>query len=200
MIRKFTISLSFVFLFTYTGKNETPKRAECFDLKQETTVKKKNAIKISTPEKVKCNRNFCKLLSTIESGRDFTIVNGKFIGKYQFGPRALEQVDCPVNIEDFKSNPEIFDSKKQDSVLFLLLKWNKKILKPYIKRYEGQEIKGVIVTRAGILAAAHLGGAGNIMKFLKSNGEEDFKDGNGVPVSRYLKKFEKHQIHLEHYL
>ena len=40
------------------------------------------------------------------------------------------------------------------------LLYNKKRLQKYIDKFEGQEIDGMLVTESGLLAAAHLGGAG----------------------------------------
>jgi hypothetical protein len=58
-----------------------------------------------------------------------------------------------------------------------------------IKRFDGRYIGGVKVTESGILAAAHLAGAGNVKKFLRSYGAEGFKDANGTSIRYYLKKF-----------
>ncbi|MCW9038467.1 MAG: peptidoglycan-binding protein LysM, partial [Altibacter sp.] len=47
---------------------------------------------------------------------------------------------------------------------------------------------------SGLIAAAHLGGAGNVMKFLESNGEDVFADANNVPITRYMKEFAHYDL------
>ncbi len=44
-------------------------------------------------------------------------------------------------------------------------------------QYVGQSIGGVMVTKSGLMAMAHLGGVGGTMKFLKSNGSYNPGDG-----------------------
>ena len=51
------------------------------------------------------------------------------------------------------------------------------------------------VTESGILAAAHLGGAGSVRKFLESNGKKKCKDGYGTTVKSYLRKFGVYETH-----
>ena len=58
-----------------------------------------------------------------------------------------------------------------------------------IEKYSGRVINGVKITESGIIAAAHLGGAGSVKKFLKSNGRNGFKDGFGTSLRSYMKKF-----------
>ena len=50
-------------------------------------------------------------------------------------------------------------------------------------------ISGVLITESGILAAAHLAGPGNVKKYLRSYGANDFADGYGTTVTYYMKKF-----------
>jgi hypothetical protein len=48
---------------------------------------------------------------------------------------------------------------------------NKWILQDIIKKYDGKVVSGIVVTESGILAAAHLGGAGSVKRYFKNNGE-----------------------------
>lgn len=66
---------------------------------------------------------------------------------------------------------------------------NKWILRRDIKRFVGKRINGVIVTESGILASAHLAGAGNVKKYLRSYGKIRFNDAFGTSINSYLKKF-----------
>ena len=58
-----------------------------------------------------------------------------------------------------------------------------------IKRSVGKTINGVLVTESGILAAAHLSGAGNVKKYLRSNGNFNLSDAYGATIQLYMKKF-----------
>lgn len=57
-----------------------------------------------------------------------------------------------------------------------LLSKNKWELKDEIEKFSGKIIAGVKITESGILAAAHLGGAGWVKRFLNSNGAKKCKD------------------------
>jgi outer membrane receptor for Fe3+-dicitrate len=75
-----------------------------------------------------------------------------------------------------------------------LLKENKKTLRRYIRKYDGKMVHGVYVTESGILAAAHLGGAGNVINWFRNG--EDFKDANGTPITKYIKDFSGYELNL----
>jgi hypothetical protein len=46
-----------------------------------------------------------------------------------------------------------------------------------------------VITKSGMIAASHLGGAGSLQKFLDSNGRINRKDVLGTSISDYLKRF-----------
>ena len=75
-----------------------------------------------------------------------------------------------------------------------LCKVNKWILRKDIKRSVGKTMNGIKITESGILAAAHLGGAGNVKKFLRSNGSRRFSDAYGSSIQSYLKKFKDYNV------
>ena len=79
--------------------------------------------------------------------------------------------------------------KLQEKAFVALLSKNKWELKDEIEKYSGSIISGVKVTESGILAAAHLGGAGSVKRFLKSNGAKKCKDNYGASVRSYMKDF-----------
>ena len=56
--------------------------------------------------------------------------------------------------------------------------------------YQGKIINGIKITKAGMLAGAHLKGWSFVRLFLISNGLIDGRDSNGVPVSSYIRKFQ----------
>ena len=47
---------------------------------------------------------------------------------------------------------------------------------------------------SGILAAAHLGGAGNVKKFFRNG--KNFADGNGTKMTSYMKRFANYQLNI----
>lgn len=125
-----------------------------------------------------------------ESSRDWKIINRYgYMGLYQFGNDALRTIGLGhITTRKFRDSPNIFPISLQKTAVKRLLYYNLKLLKPYTK-YIGCTINNVYITKSGLLAAAHLGGAGNVMTFLNSEGDVNFKDGNGTEVSSYLKEF-----------
>ena len=53
----------------------------------------------------------------------------------------------------------------------------------------GKTINGIEITESGILAAAHLSGAGNVKKYLRSNGNFNLSDAYGSTIEYYMQKF-----------
>lgn len=119
-----------------------------------------------------------------ESQGKYHVVNTLgYMGKYQFGKGTLQLIGV-YNTWDFMSNPSI-----QEKAFEANLSRNKWVLRRDIKRFVGKTIAGVKVTESGILAAAHLGGPGNVKKFLRSYGRNTFSDAYGSSVRYYMKKF-----------
>lgn len=119
-----------------------------------------------------------------ESQGKYHVVNTLgYMGKYQFGKGTLKLIGV-YNTWDFMSDPSI-----QEKAFEANLSRNKWVLRRDIKRFVGKTIAGVKVTESGILAAAHLGGPGNVKKFLRSYGSNTFSDAYGSSVRYYMKKF-----------
>ena len=129
------------------------------------------------------HQQFLEEIGHRESSNNYSVVNEfGYMGKYQFGKATLKGLGINVTKEEFINDPKL-----QEKAMHMLLSHNKKKLKRYIKKYEGQIIHGVLITESGVLAAAHLAGQGNVRKFLK-NGFV-FKDGNGTKMTSYMKQF-----------
>ena len=111
-----------------------------------------------------------------------------YMGKYQFGKSALRT----VGIYDFQEF--LHNSNWQDKAFKALIARHKWILKKEIEKYSGRIINGVEITESGLLAAAHLGGAGSVKKYLRSNGRRGFRDGFGTSISSYIRKFSGYDI------
>lgn len=138
---------------------------------------------------VKDHNKFLEDLGFRESSGNYKAVNKfGYLGKYQFGRATLNSLGYRnVTNRQFLSDPSL-----QDQVMEDLLVHNKKILKRYIKKYDGKTVHGVFITESGILAAAHLAGAGNVKRFFRKGYE--FKDGYGTKMTSYMKKFSGYQL------
>ena len=129
------------------------------------------------------HQQFLEAIGHRESSNNYLVVNEfGYMGRYQFGKATLKGLGINVTKEEFITNPKL-----QEKAMHMLLSHNRKKLKRYIKKYEGQIIHGVLITESGVLAAAHLAGQGNVRKFLK-NGFV-FEDGNGTKMTSYMKQF-----------
>jgi len=127
---------------------------------------------------------FKEALGFKESQGRYHIVNTLgYLGKYQFGKSTLKRFRI-YNTQLFLKTPEL-----QEDAFIALCSLNKWILRKDIKRSVGNNINGIHITESGILAAAHLAGAGNVKKYLRSNGQNRFKDAYGSSIQHYLKHF-----------
>lgn len=106
-----------------------------------------------------------------------------YMGKYQFGKSTLRTVGV-YDFQEFLRN-----AVWQEKAFKALIARNKWGLRKEIEKYNGRVINGIKITESGLLAAAHLGGAGSVKKYLRSNGRNGFKDGFGTSLQSYMKKF-----------
>lgn len=160
-------------------------------------ITEKNKEIIFYPEHIDYNipyleKNFVAFKEAVafkESQGRYKVVNTLgYLGKYQFGRTTLERFGI-YDTQAFLNSPEL-----QEKAFIAYCKVNKWILRKDIKRSVGKTINGIKITESGILAAAHLGGAGNVKKFLRSNGAIGFEDAYGASVSLYLKKFAGYNV------
>jgi len=137
-----------------------------------------------TPQLGKSFIGFKEALGFRESSNNYFTVNKYgYLGKYQFGKSTLKMIGIN-DAKTFLNTPEM-----QEKAFIANTERNKWILRREIKRFVGSYIKGVKITESGILAAAHLGGPGNVRKYLRSYGKNCFKDGLGTSVRDYMKRF-----------
>lgn len=133
---------------------------------------------------------FKEALAFKESQGEYTSVNTLgYLGKYQFGKSTLKDLNINVHPKSFLNDPLL-----QEKAFLANLQKNKWILRKEIKRFNGKWIKGIKITESGILAAAHLGGAGAVQKFLWSNGNNTMTDAYGTTIEHYLKKFSGYNL------
>jgi hypothetical protein len=149
-----------------------------------------------TPTKVKPKvkgklTGFLRQMGEIEGlGSYETVSRSGYLGMYQFHPTTLAHMGVNVTKEDFLTNPML-----QDSVMVQYMRMNARGLNKLIKRYNGTYYNGVYITKAGILAGAHLVGVGGVLTFFHPE-KYNYKtvDGNGVHVSTYIEKFSGYDL------
>lgn len=148
-------------------------------------------IKLEAKEfKIKNHTTFLEDIGHKESSGRYKVVNRYgYMGKYQFGATTLKGLGYSVTKKEFLNSPKL-----QEEAMQKLLEHNKKRLQKYIDKYEGEVVHGVYITESGILAAAHLGGAGNVRKFFRKG--SNFKDGNGTSIVTYMEKFSGYKLDL----
>jgi hypothetical protein len=153
-------------------------------------VEPKLEVKIKLPS-VKNHNKFLDDIGFRESSNNYKAVNQfGYLGKYQFGRKTLNAIGFEeISNYEFLSNPEI-----QEEAMLVLLQKNRHTLRREIKKYVGETINGIYITESGILAAAHLGGAGNVRKFFRKGHE--FEDGNGTKMTSYMIRFSDYNLNL----
>ena len=157
-------------------------------------------------------QNFLNDLGARESGGNYQAFNKYgYAGKYQMGEAAL--IDCgyykkPSRIYnndwsgEFTGKDEVYsikdflnNQKAQENaqIIFKKKQWG------YLKalgadKYAGKIINGYEITPSGLLAGAHLKGAGAVIEYLKSGGKNNPKDGFGTSVESYIRKFAGYDV------
>ncbi|MGM8361388.1 peptidoglycan-binding protein LysM [Flavobacterium sp. ARAG 55.4] len=127
---------------------------------------------------------FKEALGFRESENKYKKVNSLgYLGKYQFGNETLRSIGIH-DTDKFLKSPKL-----QEKAFVALLSKNKFILKDVIEKYDGKVVNGILITESGILAAAHLGGAGSVKRYFKNNGKKYIKDAYGTSIRSYLKAF-----------
>lgn len=115
--------------------------------------------------------------STFNPNASITDKKGRtYEGLYQFGKDALGAVG--ISRADY-----LGDVNKQH---LAALKFGEQNIKG-LEKYIGTKVKGVKVTKAGMMAAAHLGGRGGLKALLEG---KERKDMLGTSTLEYLKMFE----------
>ena len=156
----------------------------------EVEVPKIKVSKVEIPV-IKTHNLFLQDIGFRESTNDYKAVNQfGYLGKYQFGRKTLNAIGFKnVSNREFLANPSI-----QEEAMLVLLKRNKRTLRREIKKYVGKTVNSVYITESGLLAAAHLAGAGNVRRFFRKG--KNFADGNGTKMTSYMKKFADYDLNL----
>lgn len=194
MIKKWTYFLGLVLLITSISsgfKAFEPQKLEGFHVGNDEVInylvptkEETEKVYFNFPFTGKSYVGFKQAIAIRESLGLYRLVNPYgYMGKYQFGKSTLRTIGV-YNTTHFLRNPDL-----QEKAFKALLSRNKWELRNEINRYEGRVMDGVKITESGILAAAHLGGAGSVKSYLRSNGQNCFTDGFGTSIRSYFKKF-----------
>ena len=138
---------------------------------------------------------FINNLGRRESGNNWLCINrsGCF-GDWQVAESTLWYLGYrKVTLKKFKSDPAIFPREMQVKALKVLINVNLIYLIDY-EHFIGDTIRGVVVTKSGMIAASHLGGAGSLKRFLNSNGRVNKRDVLGTSIYEYLRKFNDYDL------
>ena len=104
---------------------------------------------------------FMKRLGKAEGLGSYTAVSKTgYLGLYQFHPKTLRALGFTMSADEFLANPQL-----QDSAMVAYMKSNARELRGVIRKYAGTTYNGVYITKAGILAGAHLVGTGGMLAF-----------------------------------
>jgi len=186
------VTCTFLMAFTINYASKAMIETVAEDLPSRPVALEVITPKIEAPKVELVVKNHSKFLEDLgmrESSGNYKAVNQYgYLGKYQFGRRTLNA----LGYEDITNREFLSDSILQEQAMEDLLVHNKKILRRYINKYQGQNINGILITESGLLAAAHLAGPGNVKKFLRKGYE--FKDGNGTKMTSYMVKFSNYQL------
>ena len=124
-----------------------------------------------------------------ESGGNYGARNKQgYVGRGQFGDARLDEARRAgvlpegMDKEGFRLNPQV----QQD-----VEKWHFSDINNFIDNrglgsFEGESVRGIPVTREGLVNVAHLGGKGGLEKFISSGGRYNPADANGTRLSDYL--------------
>jgi len=161
---------------------------------------------------MKTLEDFLNDLGARESGGNYKAFNRYgYAGKYQMGEAALVDAgyykkvskvynndwrgtftgkDGIYSIQGFLNNPK---AQENAQIIFKKRQWG------YLKalgadKYDGKIINGYKITKSGMLAGAHLKGAGAVAEYLKSGGKTNPKDAFGTSVESYMKRFAGYDV------
>lgn len=160
---------------------------------------------------MKSLQDFLDDLGARESGGNYKAFNRYgYAGKYQMGEMALIDAgyykknppynndwkgtfigrDGICSIKDFLESPT---AQENAQIVFKKRQW------AYLRalgadKYVDMIINGYKITKSGLLAGAHLKGAGAVISYLQSNGKNNPKDAFGTSIESYMKKFAGYEV------
>jgi hypothetical protein len=142
---------------------------------------------------------FIDQLGYDESRNNWLEINkiGAF-GEWQFMTTTLKYLGYGhITVRKFRKDPSIFPPELQRQILKELIQVNSIEMQDFINYYEGLEIDEVTITRAGILAACHLGGPTSVRLFLLSSGNTNKHDIFHTSIKSYLERYGRFNLNLK---
>lgn len=150
--------------------------------------------------------DFLRDLAMRESGMRTGVVNQYgYLGLFQMGEAALQDAGVyrgdGTRANDWTgawtgtngaTSREAFLANPQAQVAAVVSYHNAlqgQIERLGLAQYVGQTVGGVPITMSGLVAGAHLVGAGALRDFLRSGGANVPRDGNGTPITQYIGRF-----------
>lgn len=117
-------------------------------------------------EKYVPDNKFRDMLGMLESSGNYYSINKiGALGKYQFTRVVFKHFGIEGLYDTFRRNIEMFTPYEQEMMMTMLINENKKLLSSEYS-FIGHRVHGVLITEAGLIAAAHLGGSGSVKAFL----------------------------------
>ena len=116
----------------------------------------------------------------------------QYVGWFQFGNIAFKECSKHgLDIHKFGLDNFLNSPTAQQLWFEVLLRSNKQYLSDIILKWNYRQIDGIdgTITESGILMGAHLVGHAACRQFFESNGTIIPKDGNGVPITKYIERF-----------
>jgi hypothetical protein len=149
-------------------------------------------------KRVMYEREFNRFINHLgfkESSNDWMSINSiGCIGEYQFAYITLKHLGYGhITPKLFKQDPNIFPLDLQQKVLKELINVNSIGLTQY-NEYIGVTINGIVISKAGLIAASHLGGIGSVRLYLTSYGVIDKHDKYGTRISDYIREFSLYSL------
>jgi hypothetical protein len=157
-----------------------------FDNSKKVTIINKNS--------AKSYNSFVKDLAERESSNRPYIINEKgYVGLFQMGRPAMMDIGYPKSFySKVLKDPTIWTREQQLEDFDIWVGVLQRYLKKEIKKYEGKKIHGHKISESGLIAAAHLVGAGSVKTWIRTGKVSE--DGNGIKLTSYLNKFNGYSI------
>lgn len=164
------------------------------------------------PTRMSGTSEFLAALRYRESRNNYSAVNTLgFLGAYQFGEAALIDLGFVIRDDNYRDN--VFNggwtgkcgvtsregflasvaAQEQAVAEWLPLLW-KYIQAQGLEPYAWTMCGGVGLTPSGMIAAAHLLGAGGLKSWIDSGGTLDLRDAYGTPLKEYILLFANYDL------
>ena len=135
-----------------------------------------------------------KYVGEKESGNTWNMhrAGSVMLGYFQFDPSTLKGIG--INVDE---NYFLNDSNLQIAAFKLLMHKNRAYFQKYITRWSGKPMpqdRRYVMTESGILMAFHLKPSGAVRYFESGCVDDSDTDGNGTPVSAYIKEFSGYKV------